>query len=202
MYYEKIYLQPGNENCYLETYVADKVTGFTRESILVIPGGGYGSVCSEREGEPIALAFLPYGFNAFVLHYSVASDKKTFPAQLIEASLAIKHIKDNAEKYGINPERVFACGFSAGGHLCASLGTMWHKDEIYKETDMPYAYNKPTGVMLIYPVVSAKHTEGSFKNLLGEKYEIEKDRNESSIENNVDENHHLHSFCIPHTTRM
>ena len=123
MIFKKIQLDKDDENIYLEAYIADKTEGFTRNAILVIPGGGYGSVCSDREGEPIAMAFMPYGYNAFVLHYSVASvNKRTFPSQLIEASKAMKHIKDNAKEYNIDPERVFVTGFSAGGHLAATLG--------------------------------------------------------------------------------
>ena len=188
MIHKKIFLEPGNENLYLEAYIADKVDGFTRDALLIIPGGAYASVCAEREGEPIALAFMPYGYNAFVLHYSVKLNSgKVFPAQLIEASMAIKHIKDNADVYNINPDRVFACGFSAGGHLAGSLGTMWHFDEIYKKVDMPYGYNKPAGTMLIYPVVSAKYHLDSFCCLLGEESPSEELLSKCSLENNVDE---------------
>ena len=102
MIYKKIQLDNNDENVYLEIYVADALPGFTRNAILVIPGGGYGAVCSDREGEPIAMAFLPYGYNSFVLHYSVSSNSdKTFPTQLIQASMAMKHIRDHAEEYNI-----------------------------------------------------------------------------------------------------
>ena len=188
MIHKKVFLEEGNENAFLEIYVAEPLEGFTRDAILIIPGGAYASVCAEREGEPIAMAFMPYGYNAFVLHYSVKlNSDKVFPAQLIEASMAIKHIKDHAEEYGINPDRVFACGFSAGGHLAGSLGTMWHFDEVYEKIDMPYGYNKPTGTMLIYPVVSAKYHIGSFGCLLGDENPPEDLLKQCSLENNVDE---------------
>ena len=166
MLYEKIALSDTDESVYLEVYVADKVRNFVRKPLLVIPGGGYRNVCSDREGEPIAHAFMPYGYNAFVLHYTVGR-KKPFPCQLIEAAKAIKHIKDNAEKYNVNPDELFVVGFSAGGHLAASTGVLWKLDEIYKSVDMPYGYNKPKGVMLIYPVISPKFQNHlpSFKNL-------------------------------------
>ncbi len=189
MIFKRIQLDPEKEDIYLDIYVADKTKNFTRKAILVIPGGGYGCVCSDREGEPIAMAFMPYGYNAFVLHYSVARTKK-FPGQLIEASLAMKHIRDNAEEYGIDPEKVFVTGFSAGGHLCASLGTMWHKKEIYDVIDMPYGYNRPTGMMPIYPVISGldvgRHF-GSFKNLLCTDEPTEEELISCSIEKQVDE---------------
>ncbi len=162
MKHERIYLQEGNENAYLDTYIADPTSHFIRKAILVIPGGGYGAVCSDREGEPIAHAFMPYGYNAFVLHYTVGR-KKPFPQQLIEATLAIKHIKDHAEAYGIDPEQLFVVGFSAGGHLAASTGVLWKNEEVLKAVPMPYGYNKPRGVMPIYPVI-CDHI-GSFRNL-------------------------------------
>lgn len=171
MIFEKIYLEENNENVYLEAYVADKVGDFLRDAILVIPGGGYGNVCSDREGEPIAMAFMPHGFNAFVLHYSVASkEKRSFPAQLIQASLAMKHIKDNAEKYNIDPERVFVTGFSAGGHLAASLATMWNDEGLRAKYGFEGEINKPNAAILCYPVITGGKFahRGSFKNLLHE----------------------------------
>lgn len=181
MRYEKVRFDDTDQDAFLETYVADPIEGFVRNAVLVIPGGGYGIVCADREGEPIAQAFMPYGYNAFVLHYSVG--KKPFPAHLVQASKAMQHIKDNAELYNIDPDRVFVVGFSAGAHLAASLGTMWHKEENYSETNMPYGYNKPAGMMLIYPVISAKYHTMSFENLLMEKPAAEDKLQMCSIEN-------------------
>ena len=146
----------------LDAYIADPTAKFTRKAILVIPGGGYGCICSDREGEPIALAFLARGYNAFVLKYSVGR-KRPFPAQLIEAATAIKHIKDHAEEYGIDPDALFVTGFSAGGHLAASCGILWKHPAIYGALDMAYGYNKPKGIMPIYPVINGH--KGSFQNL-------------------------------------
>lgn len=189
MIFKRIPLDEKYDNVFLDVYVADKTENFTRNAILVIPGGGYHKVCSDREGEPIAMAFMPYGYNAFVLSYSV-SRQKTFPGQLIEASLAMKHIKDHAEEYNIDPERVFVTGFSAGGHLAASLGTMWHIPEIYEAINMEYGYNKPAGMMLGYPVISGDPSfshPGSFCNLLGTDEPTPEQLARVSIENNVDE---------------
>ena len=152
MRHERIYLQEGNENAYLDTYIADPTVHFTCKALLVIPGGGYHQICADREGEPIAHAFIPYGYNAFILHYTVGR-KKPFPQPLIEATLAIKHIKDHAEEYGIDPEQLFVVGFSAGGHLAASTGVLWKNETVLATVPMPYGYNKPRGVMLIYPVI-------------------------------------------------
>ena len=186
MIYKNVML---DDEAYLEIMVPDSVRGYIRKAILVIPGGGYGGVCADREGEPIAQAFLPYGYGAFVLHYSVGKGK-TYPLQLIQASKAMKHIRDHAEEYGIDPEQVFVTGFSAGGHLAGSLGIMWHRQEIYDAVDMPYGYNKPTGMMLIYPVVSGSCQwghKGSFHNLLGTDAPTEAQLKNVSLDEWVDE---------------
>lgn len=189
MIYKKVQLDNNDENVYLEVYAADAIGSFKRSAILVIPGGAYSGVCADREGEAIALAFMPYGYNGFVLHYSVKSNSdKTFPAQLIEASMAMKYIKDHAEEYNIDPGKVFVTGFSAGGHLAASLGTMWNKKEVYEALDMPYGYNKPSGMMLVYPVISADPSfghMGSIYNLLGSEEPTAEMLDAVSIEKNV-----------------
>lgn len=123
-----------------------------RDAILIIPGGGYTGVASDREGENIAIAFNALGYACFVLDYSVKPNA-VFPRPLIEASLAMVHIRENAEKYKVNPERVFVLGFSAGGHLAGSLGTRWHIPEVANAINAPFGTNKPTGMILCYPVL-------------------------------------------------
>ena len=95
----------------------------TRPAILVIPGGAY-MMCSDREAEPIALSFLAKGYAAFVLRYSVGKGAAKFPRPLNDAEEAMELIIANAEEWGVEPEHIAAVGFSAGGHLCAALGTM------------------------------------------------------------------------------
>lgn len=179
-----IKLCPTESQATLDCYIADCPKEGVRDALLVIPGGGYGVVCADREGEAIAEAFLPKGFNCFVLTYSVGEMAK-FPRPLYEASLAMQYIREHAQELKINPDRVFCVGFSAGGHLAGSLGTMWHKVE-----EVPYGINKPTGMMLCYPVITADKGvchEGSFFNLNGQKELSDSERDFYSIEKNVDE---------------
>lgn len=162
-----------------------------RKAMLVIPGGGY-SFCSDREGEPIALKYLANGFNAFVLYYSLKEHAK-FPQPLIDASKAMKLIKDNAEEFNIDPDFVYAVGFSAGGHLACALGTMWDSKEVYNAVQMPFGYNKPRGVVLAYPVVTAGKFahRGSIDNILGVKDSLnlpESELDSVSLEKHVSEN--------------
>ena len=188
MLLKRILLEEGNPNAYLDAYIADPIRDFTRRAILVIPGGGYGAVCSDREGEPIAMAFMAEGFNAFVLHYTVGR-RKPYPAQLIEASRAMVHIRENAAEYGIDPDAVFAVGFSAGGHLAGSLGTMWNRPEV-RAAGIPEGLNRPNGVMLVYPVVSGNEefrNEGTMCNLWCTDAPTEEMYRTASIERAVDE---------------
>lgn len=191
MIVKRTYLKAENQNVYLDAYLADGIKGYDykRKALLIIPGGGYGKVCADREGEAIALAFIPYGFQAFVLHYSV-NREEVFPEQLIEASLAVKHIKDNAKAYQIDSEAVFVTGFSAGGHLTASLGTLWHIPEIYNAIDMPFEYNKPAGILPIYPVITGddfcSHKD-SFCNLFGTDNPTSEQLEQASLEKHVDD---------------
>ncbi len=93
-----------------------------RPAVLICPGGGYRG-CSDREAEPIALAFLSNGCQAFILRYSL-NENAAFPKPLNDAEEALELIRDHAAEWGVDPRKIAACGFSAGGHLVAALGTL------------------------------------------------------------------------------
>ena len=135
---ELIYRSKEN-NVSLTAYIQDVSPEMTylsvRPAVLVIPGGAY-AFCSDREAEPIALLFAAGGFNAFVLRYSLEKD---FPAPLEDAQWALKLIRSKADEWHIDPDKVAAIGFSAGGHLTAALSTI--SDE------------KPNASILGYPCV-------------------------------------------------
>lgn len=91
-----------------------------KPAMLVLPGGAY-LFCSDREAEPIALAYAAEGFQTFVLRYSVG--KKAVGCQpLKEAAEAIALIRERAKEWHLHPEQIAVCGFSAGGHLAAWVG--------------------------------------------------------------------------------
>lgn len=137
---ETLMLQ-SNPNVTLTTYLLDASpempNASVRPAVLIFPGGGY-RFCSDREAEPVAMAFLAQGYHAFVLRYSL-NEHAAFPKPLQDAEAALERIRSNAEAWGVIPDRVAVCGFSAGGHLAAALGTMGRI--------------RPNALILAYPVI-------------------------------------------------
>lgn len=186
MIIKKIPLREDAPDICLTTYIND-IKGNARDTMLVIPGGGYTNVCLDREGEMVALAYLAKGYNAFVLNYSVKENAK-FPRSLCDASLGMSYIRAHAEEYNVNPDRIFVVGFSAGGHLAGSLGLMWDLPEIYEVTGIPFGSNRPNGMVLGYPVVSGKRFAshaGSFQRLHGKSDPSDEELELYSLENHV-----------------
>ena len=155
------------------TYLASDSTGAEvkrkRPAVIVCPGGSY-RFTSEREAEPVALEFNVRGYQAFVLYYSVAPSR--FPCALYELATAVAYVRSHAEEWGIDENRILVCGFSAGGHLTASLGVFWNSDFLKRDLGFT-AEHRPNGLILSYPVISSGpmgHQE-SFENLRGGRLE-------------------------------
>ena len=142
-------------------------------AVVICPGGGY-EVTSDREAEPVALRFAAAGFNTAILRYSVGDAK--FPAALFELATAVAMIREHADEWSIDRDKIFICGFSAGGHLCASLGTLWNQDFVKKALGYKRGEHKPHGMILCYPVITSgkKAHRPSIEKLLGNMSE-EKD---------------------------
>lgn len=128
-----------------------------RPAVLVCPGGGYVSCCP-REGDIVAYQFLAADYHTFVLNYTIG-DEAVFPASLLDLCAAMKLIRENAKEWGVLEDQIAICGFSAGGHLCASLGVYWNEPEIMKKSGCLNGENKPNAMMLIYPVISTSWME-------------------------------------------
>lgn len=115
-----------NANVTLTTYRLDRSGEMpnvdVRPAVLVFPGGGYRG-CSDREAEPVAMAFVAQGYQAFVLRYSI-NENAAFPKPLQDAEEALELVRAKAEEWGVDPAKIAVCGFSAGGHLAAALSTM------------------------------------------------------------------------------
>ena len=152
-----------------------------RPAVIVCAGGGYARR-SDREAEPVILQFLSMGYHGFLLDYSVAPNR--FPTSVRELALAVSMVREHAEEWHVDPEKIFVCGFSAAGHLCCSLGEFWNQEFVYGAIGKTPEAIRPSGLILCYPVITAGGAahRGSFEALLGEDaYDPEK-RKEQSLE--------------------
>ncbi len=158
-----------------------------RPAVIIFPGGGY-SFVSEREAEPIAMKYLSMGFSAFILDYSVAPS--VFPTSLFEAAYSIGCVRENADEFGIDPNKIAVVGFSAGGHLAASVSCFWNESFISDALGTKSDMLKPNAAVLSYPVISSSkfaHID-SFKSLLGSRFGDPKLMQKLSLENAVNAN--------------
>lgn len=149
-------------DCIAMDYPFDWETTWKRPAVIVIPGGGY-AMCSKREGEPIALEFLARGFQVFILWYLNSLEGVAYPEQLTEIACAVDYVKKHAAEFSVNPNEIFPVGFSAGGHLTASLANLYNEMEEICGLSLDC---KPTATGLCYPVIYNDGHVGSFNNLL------------------------------------
>ncbi|HEY8933910.1 MAG TPA: alpha/beta hydrolase [Cyclobacteriaceae bacterium] len=139
-------------------------------AVVICPGGGYGVVAFQHEGEAVAKELNKVGIAAFVLKYripndKIMTDKKIGPLQ--DAQQAIKVVRERAREWKINPDRVGIAGFSAGGHLASTAGTHFDKPVIENKDNINL---RPDFMILIYPVISFTDSLahlGSRENLIG-----------------------------------
>ncbi len=122
-----------------------------RWAVLILPGGGY-QICAASEGEPVALAFLGAGVQAFLLEYSVSPAR--WPQALLETASAVAWLRSNALTYGISPEKIAVCGFSAGGHLAGCLANLYHIPLVTAPLKLTGVQTRPDAAILCYPVIT------------------------------------------------
>jgi len=136
-------------------------------AVLVIPGGGYGMVALDHEGHEVAKAFNEQGYSAFVLYYRMPKDENMTNRKIVPLQDAQRGMQYIREHYDL--DRVGVLGFSAGGHLAATLSN--HYDDVKIETSERINL-APDFSILIYPVISMEEEithQGSKKNLIGEE---------------------------------
>ncbi len=180
-----------------------------RPAVVVCPGGGY-SFVSQREAEPVAEFYYSNGMNAYIIYYSVEQNAQNY-LPLIEVASVIKYVREHAEEHNTAPDKIVTCGFSAGGHLAASAGILWNIPEVrtalgVESGDAPEGINRPNGMILSYPVISAGEYahRGSIGNLSGREDYTEEDIHKYSLELRVDDTtppmfiwHTVTDTCVP-----
>ena len=155
----------GGEKPRLTYYPAENKRG--RGTVVICPGGGY-SRRANHEGPGYAEFLNECGLDVFVLDYRVAPNR--FPAPLLDARRAVRYVRANAEKYGIDPEKIAIMGSSAGGHLAAMTST--YKKPIDGEgvDELDKVCPLPNAQILCYPVTNYESHNGSYNNLLGAEH--------------------------------
>lgn len=164
---------PCTMSCFIQDAPALKKTSVKRPAVIIFPGGAYQHI-SSREGEPIALNFCGYGYNAFIVNYSVAENSEAkYPVQLMQAAAAVIYIKKHAKELNTDPERISVCGFSAGGHLAALLGCMHDSREV-KEAFGKKADARPYKMILSYALLTTGKyaNKACYDNLFGKTSEL------------------------------
>ncbi len=191
----------------MKTYILDDSREFLmkkRPLVIVCPGGGY-TFLSDREGEILTLQYNAMGCHAVVLNYSVAP--AVYPTQFLEMAKAVYLIREKAEEWHIDPNRIIVEGASAGGHLAAGYGMFW-KEDFLAEKILPQGADReilrPNGMILSYPVITSgefAHRD-SFVKLLGNRYE--ELLGKMSLENQVNKDtppafiwHTFTDDCVP-----
>ena len=169
MLVKTISLYKNRTDANLTTYVLDDspqmLAGKPRPAILICPGGGY-MFCSDNESEPIALRFAAMGYHAFVLRYSAYMEGKKcfppmgeplevkpdriYPLQMREIGMAMRIIREHAEEWLVDTDRIALCGFSAGAHNCAMYATNWHRPVITDYLNCEAETVRPAALILSY----------------------------------------------------
>ena len=169
--------------------------GKTHPCIIVLPGGGY-AVVVPPEGEIVAKEFNKLGYNCFVMTYTTnqLTREPVMDQAMNDLARAIRYVRKNASSFSVDPGQVYVCGFSAAGHVCASVCDYW--DELEDgNPDFSDISCRPDAAILSYPVITSGEYahKDSFRFLLGEDiYDREDDEAKSllksySLEKNVKE---------------
>ncbi|MCM1040958.1 MAG: alpha/beta hydrolase [Bacteroides sp.] len=153
-------------------------------AVIICPGGSYIYLDRINEGASVARKLNSCGITAFVLRYRTAWQRNRHPAMIKDLQKSICYVREHAEKYGIDAEKVGVMGFSAGGHLAGTSAV--YADSSFIE-DCGSGSLRPYFAAMIYPVVSMEDEichKKSRKNLLGEEYPVEL-QSMMSLEKNV-----------------
>ncbi|AMJ67493.1 alpha/beta hydrolase [Hymenobacter sp. PAMC 26628] len=153
----------------LTVFLPDPATA-NGTAVIICPGGGYGFLAVDSEGNDVAKRLNLMGVAAFVLKYRLPNDQSQPDksiAPLLDAQQALRLVRQQAAKYSVNPERIGLMGFSAGGHLAATAGT--HFAQPVGASPGPESV-RPAFLVLLYPVISFTDSlahKGSRNKLLG-----------------------------------
>lgn len=159
----------GNADDDQPRYTVYQASGAVHTGVLVCPGGGYQNLAMDHEGLQVAKWLNGFGVTAFVLQYRLGP-KYHHPIEMNDAKRAMRMIRAHAHEYNIDPGRLGIWGFSAGGHLAATVSTHSDTGNPASKDPIDLFPSRPDFAILAYPVISFGeygHT-GSLHNLLGD----------------------------------
>jgi acetyl esterase/lipase len=130
-------------------------------AVVVLPGGSYVNLAAIHEGREVADWFTQRGFRAFVLSYRLSSHGYLLPVPLLDARRAIQTVRGRALDYHIDPGRIVAIGFSAGGHLAALAATQPVPGNAEADDPIERASSRPDYLVLGYPWIGAISSDTS-----------------------------------------
>ena len=142
----------------------------SKTGVIVCPGGGYGFLAKDHEGDQIARWLNSLGVSAFLLQYRIAP-RYHYPAPVLDAQRAIRFVRAHAAEYHVLPDHIGIWGFSAGGHLASTTGTHFDAGDPQAADPIDRVSCRPDFMILAYPVISftTPYTHrGSLRNLLGD----------------------------------
>lgn len=129
-------------------------------AVIVAPGGAYVGLASDLEGRQVADWFAARGVTAFVLKYRYGP-KNLFPIPLEDAQRAIRLVRSYAKRYDLSPQRIGMVGFSAGGHLAATAGTLFEDENMASTDPVDRLSDRPDFLILAYPWLNAMQPNSS-----------------------------------------
>lgn len=139
--------------------------------VVICPGGGYALLAFEKEALEIGQWLNQQGIAAFCLKYRCGGEPNGHPVPVEDGLRAMRLVASRAEQWGVDANRIGAMGFSAGGHLAASISTLSDDGDPNAADPIDRLRSRPAFSLLVYPVISMQQQlthAGSRRNLLGE----------------------------------
>lgn len=165
---KRIPLWEGRDDVALYTFLAevDPMMPGEKEKLpamIVCPGGAYMFCAMGSEGDAVAISFAAAGYQTFVLQYTVGSscgeNDAKYPAQLLDLGRAMLLIREHAQEWYVDVDRITIAGFSAGAHLCGTLATKWHEPLLSEHFGVDSACFKPMAAILGYGLMDYVYQE-------------------------------------------
>jgi len=167
----------GEENRWIEGTTVPSLTPHRADpqqasgaAMVVCPGGGYGGLAFDKEGEHVSRWLAERGITAFTLKYRQGGGAHQHPVPLTDGQRAVRWVRSHAEEYGVQPDHIGVMGFSAGGHLASTIGTHFDDGDPAADDPVERQSSRPDFLVLAYPVISMQKEithAGSLENLLG-----------------------------------